>query len=85
MLRISVQPSSWLREAWRAAVNSVCSPRALLFFMIAMNASLLAPNLSLVAHEFGFSPDERDDLLGGRLPLVFFAAVRVITCTSYSD
>lgn len=66
--------SSWLREAWRAAVHSLFSPRALIFFMIAMNSSILAPNLTIIAHEFEFSDEERDSLLGGRLPLVFFAA-----------
>ncbi len=46
----------------------ICSTVCFLF----ADQNLLAPNLSLIAEEFGFSKEERDELLGGRIALGFF-------------
>ena len=65
-------PKSWLREAWYAAVRSACSPQAGLFFLLAAQTTIVAPNLTLLAQELQFSDEDKDKLLGGRLTLVFF-------------
>jgi MFS family permease len=46
----------------------LCSMMALLY----ADQNLLAPNLTAIADEFGFSAEERDRKLGGELALGFF-------------
>ncbi len=46
----------------------ICTSMSLLF----ADQNLLAPNLSLIAEEFGFSAEERDEKLGGEIALGFF-------------
>jgi hypothetical protein len=43
----------------------ICLSMSLLF----ADQNLLAPNLSLIANEFGFSNEERDEKLGGEIAL----------------
>ena len=45
---------------------------ALTTVLLFADQNLLAPNLSAVAHEFGFTDDERDRKLGGDIALAFF-------------
>ena len=50
---------------------TVCLICITVVFLFA-DQNLLAPNLSLIANEFGFSPAQRDDLLGGKIAIGFF-------------
>ena len=46
----------------------LCVLTSLLF----ADQNIIAPNLSAIAHEFGFNDKERDEKLGGDLALAFF-------------
>ena len=41
-------------------------------FVIMMDQNLMAPNLSAIAHDFGFDDTERDVRLGGHISVAFF-------------
>ena len=41
--------------------------------------NLLAPNLTVIAKEFGFTNEQRDDLLGGKIAIGFFVIGGVIS------
>ena len=52
---------------WRAFVM-LCAG----VFVIMMDQNLMAPNLSAIAHDFGFDDTERDVRLGGHISVAFF-------------
>ena len=49
-------------------VSLLCVMTALLF----ADQNIMAPNLTAIANDFGFTPEERDKKLGGDVAMVFF-------------
>eukprot|EP00961_Rhodomonas_salina_P110163 1482725-Rhodomonas_salina.1 len=60
-----IEISGWRK---RGIVVLLCVLTALLF----ADQNIIAPNLTAIAHEFGFNDKERDQKLGGDLALAFF-------------
>ena len=50
------------------AVALICLTSLLMF----ADQNLMAPNLTDIAHDFGFTDDERDEKLGGEIAVAFF-------------
>ena len=45
---------------------------ALTLLAVFADQSIMSPNLTAIAHEFGFTDEERDEKLGGGVALAFF-------------
>lgn len=52
---------------------------SLIVLCLFADQNLMAPNLTQIAQEFGFSPEERDIKLGGEVSLVFWLLGGVVT------
>lgn len=52
---------------------------ALIGFFLFADQNLLAPNLTQIAHDFGFNPNERDVKLGGNISFMFWVIGGFIT------
>lgn len=61
------------KELWAVILLSIIS-----FFLFA-DQNLMAPNLTQIGNEFGFSPTERDSRLGGDISLMFWMLGGLIT------
>ncbi len=61
------------KELWAVILLSIIS-----FFLFA-DQNLMAPNLTQIGNEFGFTPTERDSRLGGDISLMFWMLGGLIT------
>ena len=52
---------------------------ALISFFLFADQNLMAPNLTQIGNEFGFSPNERDVMLGGRISFMFWVIGGLVT------
>lgn len=52
---------------------------ALISFFLFADQNLMAPNLTQIANEFGFSPNERDVKLGGNISFMFWVLGGMVT------
>ena len=52
---------------------------AVISFFLFADQNLMAPNLTQIGNEFGFTPEERDVKLGGQISLVFWVFGGLIT------
>lgn len=52
---------------------------AFISFFLFSDQNLMAPNLTQIANEFGFGPNERDVLLGGNISLMFWVLGGLVT------
>lgn len=52
---------------------------AIMSFFLFADQNLMAPNLTQIGNEFGFSPDERDVKLGGNISFVFWILGGLVT------
>ncbi|MBP7585564.1 MAG: MFS transporter [Spirochaetes bacterium] len=52
---------------------------AIISFFLFADQNLMAPNLTQIGNEFGFTPEERDVKLGGNISLVFWVLGGLVT------
>jgi MFS family permease len=52
---------------------------AIISFFLFADQNLMAPNLTQIGNEFGFTPEERDVKLGGNISLIFWVLGGMIT------
>ncbi len=52
---------------------------AIISFFLFADQNLMAPNLTQIGNEFGFTPEERDVKLGGNISLIFWVLGGIVT------
>lgn len=72
---ISIEMTSW--KSWKLTSQHFVVLICIGLVFLYLNQNILSPNLSLIASDFKFSSQDRDQLLGGIMSLAYFASSSV--------